>query len=60
VDVLEAIIGNYTLPNALILDPKAGSGSTFVAAARTGRRFLAIELNGQYATLARKRLKTEV
>ena len=26
VDVLEAIIDNYTLPNALILDPMAGSG----------------------------------
>ena len=59
VDVLEAIIDNYTLPNALILDPMAGSGSTCVAAARTGRRFLAIELNGQYAALARKRLKAE-
>jgi SAM-dependent methyltransferase len=59
VDVLEAIIDNYTLPNALILDPMAGSGSTCVAAARTGRRFLGIELNGQYAALARKRLKAE-
>jgi SAM-dependent methyltransferase len=59
VDVLEAIIDNYTLPNALILDPMAGSGSTCVAAARTGRGFLGIELNGQYAALARKRLKAE-
>ncbi|CAN5537221.1 hypothetical protein BH11PLA2_BH11PLA2_16350 [soil metagenome] len=59
VDVLEAIIDNYTMPNALILDPMAGSGSTCIAAARTGRRFLGIELNGQYAALARKRLKVE-
>jgi DNA modification methylase/ParB-like chromosome segregation protein Spo0J len=59
-DVLEAIIENYTLANALVLDPTCGSGAVCVAAARTGRRFLGIEISGRYAALAQKRLKLEV
>lgn len=40
----------------LILDPFMGSGSTGVAAVRTGRRFLGIEQEASYHATAAKRL----
>ena len=43
-------------PGALVLDPFAGSGSTGVAALRTGRRFLGVEIVPEYADLAAERL----
>jgi site-specific DNA-methyltransferase (adenine-specific) len=39
-----------------VLDPFLGSGTTALAAARTGRRFLGIELNPDYVRLAAARL----
>lgn len=43
-------------PNALVLDPFCGSGSTGVACAREGMRFLGMELSEDYATIARRRI----
>ena len=43
-------------PGAPVLDPFAGSGSTGVAALRTGRRFLGVEIVPEYADLAAERL----
>lgn len=54
--LLERIITASTKENALILDPFAGSGTTGVAAIKLNRRFVGIELNREYAELARKRL----
>ena len=42
----------------VVLDPFAGSGSTAVAAAMLGRHYLAMELDEEYARLARARLQT--
>lgn len=39
----------------LIIDPFAGSGTTGVAAIRTGRRFIGIEIDPAYADIARDR-----
>lgn len=43
VDLLAELITNSTDPGGLVLDPFAGSGSTLIAAERTGRRCLAVD-----------------
>lgn len=43
-------------PGQCILDPFAGSGTTGVVADRLGRDFIGIELNADYAALARRRI----
>ncbi len=40
----------------VVLDPFAGSGTTGVVAVRHGRNFIGIELNPQYAEMARQRI----
>ena len=40
-----------------ILDPFAGSGTVGVVAAKYGREFIGVELNPEYAEMARKRIK---
>ena len=57
--MLEALLDAYTLPGALVIDPMCGSGSTLVAAARTGRRYIGIEIDTGFAALARERLARE-
>lgn len=42
-----------------VLDPFVGSGSTGVAALRTGRKFVGAELSDEYCSLARSRLTAE-
>ncbi len=46
----------FTQPEDLVLDPFLGSGSTAVAALNLGRHFLGIEINSEYAELARERV----
>lgn len=43
-------------PNDVILDPFCGSGTTCLAAKMLGRRYLGIELNAEYAALAKARV----
>ena len=40
----------------IVLDPFAGSGTTGLVALKHGRRFVGIELNPDYATMARERI----
>src|SRR5262249_6916673 len=54
--LLERIIRVASNPGDLVLDPFAGSGTTLVAAKRLGRRYLGIELSGEYADKVRQRL----
>jgi DNA modification methylase len=44
-----------TVP-CMVLDPFAGAGTTLLAARRLGRRAIGIELNPEYAAMARKRI----
>lgn len=43
----------------VVLDPFMGSGTTAIAAERLGRDWMGIELNPQYAQLARERIEAE-
>jgi len=43
----------------LVLDPFAGSGTVGVVALRHGRRFVGIELNPTYASMARDRIRDD-
>ena len=47
-------------PACLILDPFCGSGTTGVAAIKTGRRFIGIEIDPGYADIARRRIAEAV
>lgn len=57
VSVLKPLVQSFSRPGDLVLDPFAGSGSTLVAAALTGRRCLGIELEPRYCELIRDRLE---
>jgi DNA modification methylase len=52
IDVLEQLIGLVTKPGDIVLDPFAGSGTTLIACQRTGRRFIGVELEPEYAERA--------
>lgn len=53
--VLTRIILASTKPNAWILDPFAGAGTTGIAANLLNRRFLGIDLEEEYLQLSQKR-----
>jgi site-specific DNA-methyltransferase (adenine-specific) len=56
VSILRPLVESFALAGGVVLDPFAGSGSTLVAAALSGRRYVGIELEEKYCRLARKRL----
>ena len=54
--LLRPIVGCCTEPGDLVVDPFNGSGTTGVAAAEAGRRYVGIEKSERFAELARQRL----
>jgi 16S rRNA G966 N2-methylase RsmD len=53
------LIDLFTDPGDVVLDPYCGSGSTLISALRRGRRAIGIEINPEYAELARERCRAE-
>src|SRR5262249_60892848 len=51
------LIELYTYENDLVLDPLMGSGSTLVAAAHLGRRYIGYDLDPTYGDIARLRVR---
>ncbi len=58
--LLDRILRASTSPRDLVLDPFCGSGTTGVVCARTGRRFVGIDLVESYLNIAAARLSDEV
>lgn len=54
--VLTQLIEAFSSPDDVVLDPFAGSGSTLAAALMLGRRWLGIELDAHYHSIASQRL----
>ena len=58
VKLLEDLIKTYSNDGDTVLDFTMGSGSTGVAAKRTGRHFIGIELDEHYFNIAKQRIET--
>jgi site-specific DNA-methyltransferase (adenine-specific) len=54
---MEWLVRLVTPPSGIVLDPFAGSGSTGLACQQVGVRFLGIEREAEYVTIAKARLK---
>src|SRR4051794_15093912 len=59
IELPEQLIRLYTYTDDLVLDPFMGSGSTLVAAARLGRRYVGYDLDPGYVDIARRRVAEE-
>ncbi|HYA45016.1 MAG TPA: site-specific DNA-methyltransferase, partial [Acidimicrobiales bacterium] len=59
VELPQRFIDLYTYREDLVLDPFMGSGTTAVAALRTGRHFLGYDTDPRYVAAARERLAAE-
>jgi len=60
VELPQRLIGLYTYMGDLVLDPFVGSGTTAVAAVRTGRHYVGYDTEPAYITAAEARVATEV
>ena len=58
VALMEYLIKTYTNAGETVLDFTCGSGTTGVAAANTGRRFIGIEMDPDYFAAASARIRT--
>lgn len=56
VDLVQYLIETYTTPGALVCDLTMGSGTTGIACARSGRRFVGIEADPEIFAIARDRI----
>lgn len=55
-ELMEALVRDFSEPDELVIDPFCGSGTTGEACRRLGRRFLGWEKNGIYAEVAQRRI----
>ena len=60
VELPRRLIDLYTYKGDIVLDPFAGSGTTVVAAARTGRIGVGYDTDANYVAMAQKRLDAEL
>ena len=58
--LMEALVRDFTNRGEFVLDPFAGGGSTLVACKRLGRRGLGFELDAKYVHGANQRIRREV
>lgn len=60
IELPRRLIDLYTYTGDVVLDPFLGSGTTVVAAARTGRVGVGYDTDKPYVDLAKRRLKAEI
>ena len=60
VALFEYLIRTYTDEGMTVLDNCAGSGTTAIAAERTGRKWICIERDPEYYARACERVQTEI
>jgi DNA modification methylase len=56
-ELMQWCVQNTVAPNAICLDPFMGSGTTGVACARLGRKFIGIEIHEPYFDIACRRIE---
>jgi site-specific DNA-methyltransferase (adenine-specific) len=56
--LMERIITLSTKPGDVVLDAFCGAGTTAVTAAKIGRRYITIDINPDYVSVTRQKLKT--
>lgn len=56
IDLLEYLIKTYTNEGDTVLDPTMGSGSTGIACINTNRKFIGIEKDDNYFSIAKNRI----
>lgn len=59
VRLIEHLIRLFSEPGHVVLDPFVGSGTTAIAAQRTGRACIGIDIEPEYIAIAKKRLNAE-
>ena len=59
VEVPRRLLTLYSFPGDIVLDPFMGSGTTAVAAIRTGRKFVGFEISPEYLSLIDQRIEHE-
>lgn len=59
IELMRALVRDYSEPGERILDPHAGSGTTLLAAALEARSAIGAEMDGRTHALALERLKRE-
>ena len=57
VELPKRCIEMYSFAGDVVLDPFNGSGTTCVAAKKTGRAYIGVDLSEEYCAIARKRLE---
>lgn len=58
ISLLQYLCRLVTFENGLILDPFMGSGTTGIACALEGRRFIGVEIEKEYFDVAKERIET--
>ena len=59
VDLLRHYIDNSSQPGQVVLDPFCGTGSTLIAARRSDRKFIGIEIDRAFVSIAQMRMALE-
>lgn len=55
--IIRQLVENSSLPEEIVLDPYMGSGTTGVACAMTGRKFIGFEIDPEYFKRAENRIR---